>query len=584
FLHPDDPNTLISTIPILDFADRRYAPYADWKIVAAKIAEWLSGEWKEITERGGIGETWPGEKNKCSILNIQSSIFNGGKVEADERNWKDKRKLDTDRSDCKSSGETLISDAEMSVRPAYSLGTVLPENAEQDIFDANASWFEKHVFYEQSDKIAVSEGFISGIDHNGRQSPRPPTRADCQGESAMIPALKWALEKDHPSRKTTAQIMDFLFNGGKLRDIDPNSPTYGGLYFYEHLPVFYSDDNCRASMACVLASELTGNFDFAPEILRCLLMILRSTGRLGFRRGRLDKLKSFENGETWKTYADEKHVEYRPHYQAYMWAGFLQAYVLTEHREFRDKAVNAIRMTMENAFPAKLAWTNGITQEYARILLPLAFLVEIEDTSEHRGWLKTATETLLENMSDCGAIREMMGNLKYGKYPSPSTNEEYGSTEAALIQENGDPACDLVYTVNYAFIGLHEAAMATGDAYYRDAVEKMADFLCRIQARSKKQYYLDGCWLRGFDYELWDYYGSSADNGWGAWCVESGWTNSWIGATFGLRLLNRPLLCRDSAPKYREIFPEILKEMSILREYRANPSSIAPKTIAPGAE
>ena len=602
FLHPDNPNILISTIPILDFADRRYAPHADWRIVAAKIAEWLDGEEEDETESGRARETesWrDGETEK-----IQNPRFEAGMEQ--HQNTKETETGRNDEAEATSNIEhrtsniefeggrsfsatdaplmRTLGDAELSVRPAFPAETALPESVEKDIFTANAKWFENHIFYEQGDQLAASEGYVSGIRHDGRQSPRPPTRCDCQGESAMIPALKWAIEKDWPARKTSRQIMEFLFHGGKLRETNPDSPMCGGLYFYEHLPVFYSDDNCRAAMGCVLASELTENFGFVKDILRCFMAILRSTGKLGFRRGRLDVPRSFENGETWRSYADEEHVEYRPHYQAYMWAGFLQAYALTGYRDFRDKAVNAIRMSMENAFPAKLAWTNGITQEHARIILPLAFLVELEDTREHRGWLETATETLLENMVDCGAIREMMGDLEYGKYPSPRTNEEYGSTEAALIQENGDPACDLVYTVNYAFIGLQEAAMATGGERYKSAADKMADFLCRIQARSEKQPYLDGCWLRGFDYELWDYYGSSADNGWGAWCVESGWTNTWIGATFGLRLLGRPLLCRASAPEYKKVFPEILEEMSVLREYRADSSDNTPKTVAPGAE
>ena len=593
FFHPDNPNVLISTIPILDFAKRRYAPRADWKTVAAKIAEWLEAKEEDKTEswRDGEMEKIRNPKSETGMENRKDSKGIGRNEErgatSNIEHLTSNIEFEGGRSFTAIDARRLKShiDAKASVRPAFAAETALPKEVEKDIFNANAKWFENNIFYEQADKLAVSEGYISGIRHDGRQSPRPPTRGDCQGEAAMIPALKWALTKDHPSRNNAVRVMDFLFNGGKLRDTNPDSPMYSGLNFYENLPVFYSDDNCRAAMGCVLASELTGDFRFAKEILRVFLTILRSTGKLGFRRGRLDLPGSFENSETWRTYAEEEYVEYRPHYQAYMWAGFLQAYALTGHREFRDKAVNAIKMTMENAFPAKLAWTNGITQEHARMILPLAFLVELEDTREHRGWLKTAIDTLLENMADCGAIQEKMGDLENGQYPSPRTNEEYGTTEAALIQENGDPACDLVYTVNYAFIGLHEAAMATGDARYHAAAGKMADFLCRIQARahSARQPYLDGCWLRGFDYELWDYYGSSADNGWGAWCVESGWTNTWIGAAFGLRLLDRPLLCRKSASVYEKLFHEALAEMSELREYRAEYAA-APKTVAPGAE
>ena len=521
FQHPEYPHIMISTTPLNTFIESRFAPLADWKIVMGRLQAWLE------------------DKNGVEDIPCSPAVY-----------------------------------------PAFKSAEKLPEAAEVNAFNANLEWFNKNMFYEQADKIGVFEGYISGVQPSGRQSLRPAARCDCTGEASMLPALDWALNKNYPARKTCAQIMDFLFHSGKLADTDPASPTYGGLYFYEHLPVFYSDDNCRAAMSCILASELTGNLNYSKNILRCLLSILRTAGPQGFRVGRLDNPKSFNNGKNWKNYQNEDYVEYRPHYQASMWAAFLQAYVLTGHKDFLDKVKCALRMTM-NVFP-KLVWTNGITQEYARLLLPLSFLVQIEDTGKHRFWLRTVATTLLKNMADCGAIREIMGDPEYGKYPAPRSNEEYGTTEAALIQQNGDPACDLVYTVNYAFIGLHEAAIATGDEFYKSAEDKLADFLCRIQVRSKSQPYLDGCWMRGFDYELWEYFGSSADNGWGVWCVESGWTNTWIAATFGLRQLQRGLLCRENAGHYRRIFPEILCEMQIIHK------TFTPKapalTVAPGAE
>jgi hypothetical protein len=522
FEHPDNPNVLISTTPLSNYVEGRFTPKADWQIVFGRLKAWLDG-----------------------------------RDEVDLVDW------------------------EMSVRPIFPPAQQLPEDAEKDAFDRNAEWFSNNVFFEHANKIGVFEGYISGIEPNGRQSPRPKTRADCSGEAPMIPAINWALNKNYAARKMAGRIMDNLFNGPELADNNPSSPTYGGLNFYEYIPAFYSDDNCRASMGCILTSELTENYDYVPNILRCLLMVLRSTGKQGFRRGRLDNPASFADGKTWLDYQQEDYVEYRPHYQAYMWAGFLQAYALTGHKEFYDKAENAIRMTMR-VFP-KLVWTNGITQEYARLILPLAFLVEVSDTEEHRFWLRTAAKTLLDNMAECGAIREMMGDPEYGKYPAPRSNEEYGTTEASLIQRNGDPACDLVYTVNYAFAGLNEAAVATGDDYYKAAADKMADFLCRIQVKSKTQPYLDGCWMRGFDYELWEFFGSSADNGWGAWCVESGWTNTWIGATMGLRTLGRGLLCRKSAPEYKKIFAEIHQQMSKV-ENNINSGGALMRNTAPGAE
>lgn len=105
------------------------------------------------------------------------------------------------------------------------------------------------------------------------------------------------------------------------------------------------------------------------------------------------------------------------------------------------------------------------------------------------------------------------------------------------IQENGDPLCDLLYTTNFAFVGLHEAASVTGDSLYKEAEDRLADFLCRIQVTSNAHPEFDGAWFRAFDFERWDYWASNADLGWGAWSIESGWTQGWITSVFAMRHL-----------------------------------------------
>lgn len=62
-----------------------------------------------------------------------------------------------------------------------------------------------------------------------------------------------------------------------------------------------------------------------------------------------------------------------------------------------------------------------------------------------------------------------------------------------------------------------------------------------MQARSTEHPDLDVAFFRAFDYEKWEAWASDADIGWGAWSVESGWTQSWITTTLGLRLLNTSL-------------------------------------------
>ena len=42
--------------------------------------------------------------------------------------------------------------------------------------------------------------------------------------------------------------------------------------------------------------------------------------------------------------------------------------------------------------------------------------------------------------------------------------------------------------------------------------------------------------MRAFDFEKWEAWASDADIGWGAWSVETGWTQSWITTTLGMRV------------------------------------------------
>jgi hypothetical protein len=41
--------------------------------------------------------------------------------------------------------------------------------------------------------------------------------------------------------------------------------------------------------------------------------------------------------------------------------------------------------------------------------------------------------------------------------------------------------------------------------------------------------------MRAFDFRRFEHWGSNADHGWGAWSIETGWTQGWITAILSLR-------------------------------------------------
>ena len=69
---------------------------------------------------------------------------------------------------------------------------------------------------------------------------------------------------------------------------------------------------------------------------------------------------------------------------------------------------------------------------------------------------------------------------------------------------------------------------------YRDAVQRLADFIVRIQVDSEDHPDIDGAWFRAFDFGRWDYWAENADMGWGAWSTLTGWSQSWIVGTLAL--------------------------------------------------
>merc|ERR1719191_1088692 len=113
---------------------------------------------------------------------------------------------------------------------------------------------------------------------------------------------------------------------------------------------------------------------------------------------------------------------------------------------------------------------NGITMQRARMLLPLAWLVRVNDTSLHRAWLYTIADGLLERQDlATGAFREEVSADGWGNAAIIPNNDNYGDFESPLNQNNSDPVSDLLYTANFAFLGLHEAAAATGNATLLEA-------------------------------------------------------------------------------------------------------------------
>jgi hypothetical protein len=541
FEHPTQEHVLVSTTKLSQFVTARYAPNAAWGVIWPKILAWLQP-----------GKALP--------------------------------KLDWAPA----------------VRPSSMRDEPLPPDAEQQALRRGAEWFFNarmlihpdwlRVFEKEATtwtdrvgpppqrdwpcgdgSLGVLEGFASRIDSCGGQLVRWYRRHDCNGETAGAMALAGAALGEERYKTVAANLVDWLYTrsaitGGKRAD--PKNPAYGLMGWGdtpECLGVYYADDCERGLRGVFTAAAVLKTDRWDQRAMRGLLANLRLTGSAGFQPWRIDEPDLERLG--WRHYFQSPDVCLDMNYQASLWAGHLWAYRQTGYHLFLERAKAGIRKTMQ-AYPDNWTWTESMQLERGRLLLPLAWLVRIENTPEHRGWLRRIAGDVLALQDRCGAIREDLGPAGHGTSMPPRSNADYGTSEATLIQSEGDPATDLLYTINFVFLGLHEAAAATGEPFYRNAEDKLAEFFCRAQIRAPGHPEFDGAWFRAFDYRLWDYWASNADAGWGAWSIETGWTQTTILSTFALRRLRTSLWDLTSASKIGRTADACRRELELPEEKR----------------
>ncbi len=489
-------NILVSTTKLSHFITGRYAPKDAWKSIWGFVFNWLQPD-EEMPELHWIESVHPS-------FSKDKTISQEERLQAAMRGveWYYKSNLLTTSLEVEN-GKTLeiLADGEYGIE-------------------------------------GIRECFLSKINYDGSQPISGSRRGDCASESAMALALRGMLKDNERDKVTAENLQDYVYFNSRMRKgprNDPESSEFGFIDWFERTDdnkgVYYADDNARLVMG-TLATAAALEIDRWDEgVMACILANFRATSTTtGFKPRRLDGSPSSSHTLTlgWEHYRDAKdYYHFAPHYQSWIMAMYLWLYNKTNYEPLLKVAKTGIENMMK-AYPEEWHWTNGLQQERARMVLPLAWLIRVEDTPQHREWLNQMVDDLLSFQDESGAIREDLGNVGHGKYAPPKSNAAYGTNEAPLIQENGDPVADMLYTSNFAFLSLTEAAAVTGDEKIKNAVNKLADFMVKIQVSSDSRPELDGVWFRAFEFNRWEYWGSNADLGWGVWSTETGWTQGWI--------------------------------------------------------
>ena len=483
-------------------------------------------------------------------------------------------------------------DWEPQVRPTFGPDAALPRAVERDALRRGVRWVRQsglllddasengvheqlrkggetdtreHVASRGDGSRGIMEGYASGILQDGSQLVRLPLRADCQAESAMALAAGWQASRDWRSRDVSGRLLEYLYRTSNLHGGvrgNPRHPAFGLIGWGTVAPAWevatYGDDEARVLLASAAAGVWLGDRRWDRSLLLALLANRRTTGRRGFRGDRIDIPALERRG--WRSFQDAETVNYSPSFEAYLWACNLWAYHVTGEREFLEPTRSAIRETMA-VYPRGWRWGDNLDR--CRMLLPLAWLVRLDDTPEHRKWLERVAEDLLRQQQPSGALAEVVNEQGGGgHFHVPASNESYGTGETPLIQRNGDPVSDQLYSGGFSLLGLHEAAAALDSPRLQRAEDALVRYLCRIQIRAPRQPYLDGGWFRGFDFGRWEFWASSGDVGWGPWCLESGWAPSWTLSTLALREQHDTLWNLLGRVPLREHLPELRAKLA----------------------
>ena len=465
------------------------------------------------------------------------------------------------------------------IRPTFSPGEPLPVDAERTALARATGWYTRSrllpnpswpewVISENPGTLplppdwptgdgscGIAECYISKrIFRDGNQPVHRCVRADCTGEAGMGLALSSAVASNADDAAIAERLMDFLWLHSNMPRRDPIDPTYGLVGHNTKTPdQYYADDNARVVLGSLTASAILRIHRWDIHILRAILANFRCTGPKGYQPAAcLDDALLADGG--WERCWQWDGTHFSPHFQSFIWATYLWLYAQTGFAPLLERARTGMRLMMA-AYPD--GWRNEcgrMEEERIHMLLPLAWLVRVEDTPEHRAWLRLMSDYVMAQVNDLGAIPQQVD--------APARqNRDYGAGEAPVAYRSGDPVTDLLYSMNFAFIGMHEAVAATGDTDYRRITDLMATFLVRCQTQSDAHPELDGTWFRAFDFAKWEFWGSDGDAGWGAWTTEVGWTHSWITATLALRQLNTSLwdVCRRATAA--QLFVSLHQEM-----------------------
>ncbi|MFE7062853.1 hypothetical protein ACFVAD_11945 [Sutcliffiella sp. NPDC057660] len=374
-----------------------------------------------------------------------------------------------------------------------------------------------------------SHGVYENV-HSIRSDISKDLRPDCHAHTALLFYLYGEYTKENKWLEISDNLLTYLFQAG-YQDTDENSVTYGFWKWFQSPKIkpdqIFSDDNSWVALVLLYLYRKTGKTEYKNRGLSTAYALLNTQNVNGLRPECIREKELLDNEKVYFQHSTS--VSMNPHFESIVHAAFIQAYYVSNDEKFLQIAHRGTMTLLENKRDLKFMYSK--TAGYSRFLLSLAQMYKVTKDETIRHGLYEVLEYLFENQHELGGIEE-------SDNPDP---ERYGTEDTGVYRSNNEGIADQLYTNNFLLVNAWEAYKATGDPAVKEKYEKLVQFIASIQITSPKEQF-DGGWMRSFHMESTEYFGNNGDTGWGAYVIESGWTNAVILSGLILKELDQSLL------------------------------------------
>lgn len=407
----------------------------------------------------------------------------------------------------------------------------------REAIDRNIQWFFRSGMVPDLDgtKGICTQRCMTWFDgdpFDGCYNDPVPFRLDNNANSAVAIYLYGEVTGDEMYRKVALNVVN---NFLQYQYLDPTKASFGGWpwTFKTAKTIFLWDDNTRVAVSLLWFYAKEKNIEHLKAALRNTelnVAICQDDGTVVRHATSPDEIDKIGR----KGFRDLRFQAYATHFDTWRWWW-------------------AYGMTGDELYKKFAASTTSLPQDL--LGLPVAYYLGQDPA------VKDKISEDLKMYLEWPSVR------KYGATTSPGSAQDYVlayRSDSGISALQGEPLTDQLYTTSDMVWRLWDAYKATGDKTCLDAFHRLADYLVRIQMVHLDPR-LDGCWMRGFDIENWEYYGANYDPWYGPYSAYTGWSNSFISIALALYLLDEGFFPPKQFYKSDSPVKDILKEIRAIQ-------------------